>query len=111
MGPNFLSLVLSTFLAPILGPRQLSLVCPESRDLVRSFGPSFRVRGLFSGSRFGDRVSLPLALVPFSGCVSFPASEPGARLLGGCARAMDSLNLGTWASHSPSTLFETRSLV
>ena len=26
-------------------------------------------------------------------------------MFGGCARAMDSLNVGTWASHSPSTWF------
>ena len=61
--------------------------------LVHSFGPGFRIQGLFSSSRFGDKVSLTLALVPFSGCVSFPGSEPRAKLLRDCARATNLLNL------------------
>lgn len=38
-------------------------------------------------------MSLPLALVQFSGCVSFPGSEPEASLFWGCAKATDSLYL------------------
>lgn len=60
----------------------MSLVCPESKGFVLSSGPGFRVRGLFSASRFGDKVSLPLALAPFSWYVSFLGSESRARLLG-----------------------------
>ena len=82
----FLSLVLFTFLSLIFRPGHISLACSESRGLVCSFGRGFRVWGLFSGSRFRDKVSLPMALVPFLGCVSFPGSECRARLLGGCAR-------------------------
>ena len=89
--PN--GVILFTFLSLILGPGQVSLVWSEYGHLVCSFGPGFRVQGLSSCFGFGDKVSLPLALVPFSGCVSSPSSEPGVRLLGRCARAMDSLNL------------------
>lgn len=51
-------------------------------------------------SRFRDKMSLPLTLVPFSWCVSFCVSEPRARLLGGggFARAIDSL---TWWGSEP----------
>lgn len=38
-------------------------------------------------------MSVPLALVAFLGCVSFPGSEPGARLFQSCTRAKDSLDL------------------
>lgn len=47
-----------------------------------SFSSCFMVWGLFSGSRFGGKMSLPLALVSFSECVSFPGSDSSARLLG-----------------------------
>lgn len=67
---------------PNFGAKKLSLVCPKSKDLVCCFGSNFRVQEFFSGSRFGDIMFLPLALVPFSGCVSFPCSEHRARLRG-----------------------------
>lgn len=60
---------------------------------MHCFGPGFRVWELFSGFRFGFKVSFPLSLAPFSGCVSFLGSEPGARLFGSYTGAMDSLNL------------------
>lgn len=44
--------------------------------LIAFFGPAFRVQEFFSGSRFGDKMSLPLTLAPFSRCVSFSDSEP-----------------------------------
>ena len=74
-------------LSLIFRPGQISLARSESRGLVCSFGRGFRVWGLFSGSRFGDKVSLPLALVPFLGCVSFPGSECRDRLLPGYSQA------------------------
>ena len=48
---------------------------------MHSFGPSFRVWGHFTGTRFRFKVSLHLALVPSLGCVYLPGSEPRARLL------------------------------
>lgn len=53
-------------------------------------GISKRERTFLQLSVWGQ-LSLPLTQVPFSGCASFPGSESRARLLGGCARLMDSL--------------------
>lgn len=53
------------------------LICSESGSLESSFGPSFMIRGLSSTSRFGVKVSFPLALVLVLGCVSFPGSGLG----------------------------------
>ena len=89
----FLSLVPLTFLTLGFRPEQIPLVCSDSRGLVRSSSFRLRVLGLFSYSMFRDKVSLSLALILLLGCVSFPASEPGVRLLRGSASTIDSLNL------------------
>ena len=60
---------------------------------MHSFGPRLQAPKLFSDSMFRDKMSLPLALIPFSGWVHFPDSEPEVRLLRGIAGIMDSMNL------------------
>ena len=71
--PN--GVILFTFLSLILGPGQVYLVWSEYGRLVCSFGPGFRVQGLWGqsvsspGSGPIFRVFLPLALNLESGCL------------------------------------------
>lgn len=65
----------------------------EPRDFVCFSGPEFRVREIFSCSKFWGKMSLPQALASFSVFVCFPVSEPGARRLRGSGRTLDSLNV------------------
>lgn len=68
------------------------MVGSDSRGLVCSFSPGFRVRRFSSSSGFRDKLSSPLALMPDSGCVSFPVSG-GIRLPRDCAGVTGPLNL------------------
>lgn len=72
LGSNCISSFGSFYLFDlILRPGKISFICSEYRGLVCFSGPGFKVREIFSGYRFGGKVSLPLSWVPFLVCVSF----------------------------------------